>query len=77
MTLTETVVPDEQHAAHLAGMRRFREGAPGTILDQRIEVTARRRDGERFPVELTVTAEVALYHALGHLPEPKATHRFC
>ena len=38
MTLTETVIPEEQHAAHLAGIRRFRGGGAGTMANQRLEV---------------------------------------
>ena len=54
MTLTETVIPEEQHAAHLAGMRAFREGQGGRILNRRVEMTAHRKNGMRFPVELMV-----------------------
>ena len=54
-TLTETVVPEDQHAAHLGGMRRFREEGSGPMLDNRVELTARRRNGELFPAEVTVT----------------------
>ena len=56
MTLTETVIPEEDHGRHLAGFRRFREGGGGGMMNRLVEVTARRRNGERFPAELTLTA---------------------
>ena len=37
------------------------------------KLTVRRSDGFRT-LEAT---EIALYHALGALPEPSGTHRFC
>jgi len=42
-------------------------------LNNKLKVTTRKAYGFRtFPA-----LEIALYHALGHLPEPKLTHRFC
>jgi len=38
MTLTETVIPEEQHSAHLAGICRFRGGGAGTMANRRLEV---------------------------------------
>ena len=55
MTLTEAVIPESDHAAHLRGMLRQREGGASKMLNRRVEVTARRRNGEHFPAELTVT----------------------
>lgn len=42
-------------------------------MNNKIKLTIRKAYGYR---QLKV-AEIALYHALGHLPEPKVTHRFC
>ncbi len=42
-------------------------------LNNKVKVTTRRAYGFRS----FRTAEVALYHALGKLPEPEFTHRFC
>jgi transposase len=42
-------------------------------LNYKIKLTIRKAYGYR---ELKV-AEIALYHALGRLPEPELTHRFC
>ena len=41
-------------------------------LNNKLKVTFRRAYGLRT----FKATEVALYHALGHLPEPKFTHRF-
>jgi transposase len=42
-------------------------------LNYKIKLTIRKAHGYR---ELKV-AEIAIYHALGQLPEPEPTHRFC
>jgi len=42
-------------------------------LNNKIKLTIRKAYGYR---ELKV-AEIAIYHALGQLPEPELTHRFC
>ena len=55
LTLTETVIPEDQHSAHLSGMRRYREGHPSRIANRPVELTARRRNGDLFPAEVTIT----------------------
>ena len=52
--LAETVIPLAQRAAHERGLAHFLATGQGGILNRRIEVTAARRDGFEFPVELTV-----------------------
>jgi PAS domain S-box-containing protein len=52
--LTETIVPPSHRDGHLHGLARFLQTGAGPILRRRIEVTARRRDGTEFPVELAV-----------------------
>ena len=42
-------------------------------LNYRIKLTIRKAYGFRT----LEAAEIALYHALGHLPEPKLTHELC
>jgi PAS domain S-box-containing protein len=54
--LTETIIPVQYHDAHRRAMKHFLETGEGTILDSRIEITAQRRTGDEFPVELTVSA---------------------
>jgi PAS domain S-box-containing protein len=53
-TLGETIIPPRHREAHRAGVRRYLQTGEGPILNQRIEITALRRDGREFPVELTV-----------------------
>jgi diguanylate cyclase (GGDEF)-like protein/PAS domain S-box-containing protein len=55
LPLTDTIIPDRYHAAHLAGLKRFMEAGEGRILGRRVEIEARHKDGTEFPVELTVT----------------------
>lgn len=53
--LADLVVPPELRDAHWAGLARVVAGGESRILDRRAELTAIDREGERFPVELTVT----------------------
>src|SRR3989475_5469231 len=52
--LADIIVPPAHREAHAAGLRRFLAAGEGPILNQRIELTALRRDGSEFPVELAV-----------------------
>jgi two-component system sensor kinase FixL len=55
-SVAETVVPARLRAAHLAGIGRYLETAEKRVLDRRMEMTAIRRDGTEFPVELALSA---------------------
>jgi PAS domain S-box-containing protein len=52
--MSELIIPDRDRTAHARGMRHFLATGEGRILGRRIEVTALRRDGFEFPVELEV-----------------------
>jgi diguanylate cyclase (GGDEF)-like protein/PAS domain S-box-containing protein len=52
--LGELIIPEEQRAAHEAGLRRFATVGSGPMVGRRIEVTALDRGGRLFPVELTI-----------------------
>ena len=52
--LAETIVPPMHRAAHKAGIARFLATGEGPILNKRLELTAIRRDGTEFPIELAV-----------------------
>jgi len=54
--LHELIIPPRLRAAHLRGLTRMIAGGPASILDQTLELTALRRDGSEFPVELTIWA---------------------
>jgi PAS domain S-box-containing protein len=68
--LTDTIIPPESADAHRRGLRRVVNGGAARMLDKRIEVTARHRDGHQIPVELAVWQGRAQHgrhvHALIH-----------
>ena len=53
--LHELIIPEELQGAHLAGMARFRESGETRIVGKRVEMPARRADGQRLLVELALT----------------------
>ena len=53
-TLYETIIPLQHREAHRRGVERYLNTGHGPILNRRVEITALRRDGQEFPVELTV-----------------------
>ncbi len=53
----QVLIPPEFRAAHEAGMRRFlRDGTTRVIGQGAVELTGLRRDGSRFPIELSLAA---------------------
>ena len=54
-TLSDTIVPQRQREAHRSGLKRFLETGTGPMLSRRMEVTALRRNGEEFALELAIT----------------------
>jgi PAS domain S-box-containing protein len=52
--LSEMIIPEPQRAAHVRGLRHFLASGEGPILRRRIQVTAVRRSGAEFPVELEI-----------------------
>jgi PAS domain S-box-containing protein len=52
--MSELVIPEESRAAHERGLRHYLTSGDGPILRRRIEITAVRRSGVHFPVELQV-----------------------
>lgn len=52
--LEDVIVPPEHREAHHQGMRRLQETGQTRLLGKLIEITALRRDGSEFPVELTI-----------------------
>ena len=53
--LAEVIIPPALRAAHEAGFKRFLETGEIRVLNKRLELTALRRDGKEFPVELAIT----------------------
>jgi PAS domain S-box-containing protein len=50
-----TIIPGSMQDAHHQGLRRYLATGEGNFLGRRVEVTAMRRDGTEFPVELAIT----------------------
>jgi PAS domain S-box-containing protein len=48
------IIPDEYSDAFAKGFATFRKTGKGPQLEETLELTARRKDGSRFPVELSV-----------------------
>jgi PAS domain S-box-containing protein len=53
--LSETIIPHTHREAHERGLKHFATSGAGPVLNKRIEITALRRDGQEFPVELAIT----------------------
>jgi len=53
--MSETIIPMRYRLSHQSGLRQFFNTGQGAVLNRRIEITALRRDGTEFPVELTIT----------------------
>ncbi len=54
--LHDILIPPRYRAAHMEGLRRFRQDRHGAILNRRVEMHALRSDGAEIPVELTVVS---------------------
>jgi PAS domain S-box-containing protein len=63
--MAETIIPERYREQHRRGLERYLATGHGPVLDKRLELSALRRDGTEFPVELTIWA----------LPRGRA-HRF-
>jgi PAS domain S-box-containing protein len=53
-SLAERIVPERLREAHLSGLRRAVAGQ-SRVLGRRLEMSALRRDGTEFPVEIAIT----------------------
>ena len=54
--LAELIVPPGHREAHRRGLARYLASGQGRILNRRLEMPARRKDGTEFPAELSITA---------------------
>ncbi|AXK73317.1 PAS domain S-box protein [Lysobacter sp. TY2-98] len=54
-SLGEMIVPPALRQPHEAGMARFLAGGDARVLDQRLQLPARHRNGHEFPVEMTIS----------------------
>ena len=53
-SLTNAIIPPQYRQAHVEGLKRFAATKKGTIVNQRLKLTALHRDGREFPIELTI-----------------------
>jgi two-component system, cell cycle sensor histidine kinase and response regulator CckA len=53
--LSETIIPERDREAHAQGIREYLKTGVGPVLNRRIEIAARHKDGHEFPVELAVS----------------------
>ena len=53
--LSSTIIPPQHREAHERGLRHFLATGNGPVLNKRIEITACRRNGQEFPVELAIS----------------------
>ena len=54
LRIAELLIPPRHRAAHENGLRQFLVTGAGPLLNNRVEITAVRRDGSEFPVELSI-----------------------
>jgi PAS domain S-box-containing protein len=52
--MAEMIIPEQHRMAHERGLQHFRATGEGPILRRRIQISAVRRNGVEFPVELEV-----------------------
>jgi PAS domain S-box-containing protein len=53
--MADLIVPPRLRDQHRRGLARYLATGKASVLDRRIEITATRRDGHEFPVELAIT----------------------
>lgn len=53
--MQELIIPERYRESHVRGLAHYLGTGEHAVLNRRIEITALRRSGEEFPVELTVT----------------------
>jgi PAS domain S-box-containing protein len=53
--LASLIIPEPYRKAHAEGLARFLSGGEARLLNKRVELSALRKSGEEFPVELTIS----------------------
>jgi PAS domain S-box-containing protein len=76
-TVAELIIPPGLRGAHRAGLARHLDRGGGPVVGRRVELTALRKDGSEFPVELVVTRPQAPGPPVfyGYLRDLTARHR--
>jgi len=55
LELAETIIPHRYREAHARGLKHFLATGEGPVLGRVVELSALRRDGSEFPVELSIS----------------------
>jgi signal transduction histidine kinase len=53
--MADLIIPERYREAHRIGLQRYLKSGQGNVLGRRIELSGIRRNGEEFPVELSVS----------------------
>jgi len=53
-TMADLIIPGRYREAHKNGLKRYLLGGEATVLGRRIEVSGIRKNGEEFPIELSI-----------------------
>lgn len=53
--MADLIIPERYRDAHRQGLRRYLESGKGKVIGRRIEVSGLRKNGEEFPVELSIS----------------------
>jgi PAS domain S-box-containing protein len=53
--LSETIIPPRYREAHRRGLERYLNTGEGQVVNRLVEMSALRRDGSEFPVELSIS----------------------
>jgi len=54
-TMANLIIPERYREAHRNGLQRYLSSGRGNVLGRRIEVSGIRKNGEEFPVELSIS----------------------
>jgi diguanylate cyclase (GGDEF)-like protein/PAS domain S-box-containing protein len=54
-TIEQTIIPERYREAHRMGMQRYLDSGEASVLNKLIEIHAINRDGDEFPVELSIS----------------------
>ena len=52
--MADLIIPERYREAHKSGLKRYLASGEATVLGRRIEVSGIRKNGEEFPVELSI-----------------------
>jgi PAS domain S-box-containing protein len=53
--MADLIIPERYREAHRKGLRRYLESGQREVIGRRIEVSGLRKNGEEFPVELSIS----------------------